>query len=152
MAVNAVPDGFHTLTPYLLVADARAELAFLKAAFGATAVMVMPPGADADGATETIRHAALQIGTSKLMMATAMPPWAPTACSIHLYLLDVDAAYARALAAGATSLYAPQDEFYGDRDCGVKDPQGNLWWIATHQEDLTPDDLAQRASGQGRTG
>ena len=72
MAVNAVPDGFHTLTPYLLVADARAELAFLKAAFGATAVMVMPPGADADGATETIRHAALQIGTSKLMMATAM--------------------------------------------------------------------------------
>ena len=98
MAVNAVPEGYHTVTPYLLVADARAQLRFLKAVFDAKVLMVMPPGADVEGSPHRIMHVAVEIGDSRVMMGEAGGPWKAMAGGNYVYVADVDAVYARALA------------------------------------------------------
>ena len=139
MAVKPVPDGYHTVIPYMISSDAEKLLAFLKKAFAATenGVMRAPDG--------SIWHADLTVGDSHIMVsqASAQHPAMPSA--IYLYVPDTDATYRAALAAGATSTMEPADQFYGDRNAGVKDSEGNMWWIGTHVEDVAPDELQRRA-------
>ena len=118
------PSGYHTITPYLLVPDVDAQLAFLQQAFGAT---VVGEPKQRDGRTA---HAEVQIGTSRVMMGMAMAGWPAMPCMLYMYVDDADARYARALAAGATPVREMRDEDYGDRAGGVKDAAGNQWWIA----------------------
>jgi len=137
MAVKAIPDGYHTVTPYLIVKGAAQLIDFLKEAFGAQETFRMPgPGG--------IMHAEVKIGDSSVMMSDAMAEYGPMPTMIHLYVEDVDAVYKRALQAGATPVQELKDQFYGDRAGGVKDPFGNLWYIATHVEDVPMEELERR--------
>jgi PhnB protein len=142
--VDAIPAGYHTVTPYLVVPGVADLIEFLKDAFGAVEVMRHSIKGGA------IMHAEVKIGDSRIMMGE--PPangeeWhKPLPGSIHLYVEDVDAVYARAMAAGATSLREPANQFYGDRTGGVQDASGNQWWIATHVEDVSPEELSRRAA------
>jgi PhnB protein len=148
MAVTPIPEGYHTVTPYLVVQGVPTLIDFLKQAFDAQEIMRIPRP---DGA---IMHAEVRIGDSAVMMGEAMGEFQPMPGSIHLYVNDADATYQRALQAGATSIMEPADQFYGDRSAGVVDPVGNRWWIATHQEDVPPEELARRAEAfmQQRSG
>ena len=89
-------------------------------------------------------HAEVKIGDSRIMLAEACGAWTPMPTMIHLYVPDTDATYRSALEAGATSLQEPADQFYGDRSGGVKDAFGNHWWIATHKEDLSAEEMQRR--------
>ena len=142
MAVNPVPDGYHTITPYLIVQGAERVLEFLETTFGAKTIhkMMRPDG--------TVGHVELQIGDSRLMLAEATEHHPARSSMLYLYLPDVDAIYQRALAAGATSIAEPADQFYGDRHCGVEDSSGNQWWVATHFEDVSPDELQRRSAAR----
>jgi uncharacterized glyoxalase superfamily protein PhnB len=140
MAVQYAPKGFHTVTPLLAVEGAAKLIDFLKQAFGATESH--PPMKRPDG---VIMHADLTIGDSHIMLGEACGEWKPMPGSIYLYVPDADAVYQRALQAGAVSVMPMTDQFYGDRNGGVKDPCGNMWWIATHKEDVAPEELARRA-------
>ena len=139
MTVKPIPDGFHTVTPYMVVADVDRFLEFLKAAFGAAVTERVP---SQDGNTG---HAEALIGDSYVMLGRAQDEFPALPCMLYLYVPDTDATYAQAMAAGATSMQEPADMFYGDRNAIVQDPDGNTWCIATHQEDLTPEELAERA-------
>jgi uncharacterized glyoxalase superfamily protein PhnB len=138
MAVKAIPDGHHSVTPYLVVRGVARLIELLKQAFAAEEVnrTARPDG--------TIAHAQVRIGDSMVMMGEPGPDHPPMPAMLYLYVEDVDAVYQRALRAGAVSVMAPADMFYGDRNAGVKDECGNQWWIATHKEDLTPEELARR--------
>lgn len=140
MVVQKIPDGFHTITPYLVVMDPAALIDFLKAAFDAEE---MHRTNRPDG---NIMHAQVKIGSSMLMMGGATPEWPAMPAGLYLYVDDADSTYERALAAGATSVMEPMDAFWGDRMGGVKDGSGNFWWIATHIEDVPQDELARRAA------
>jgi PhnB protein len=146
MPVKPKPDGYHSITPYLIVAGAARLIDFAKAAFGAqeTERLAAPEG--------RIGHAELRIGDSLIMLADAHGGREPMPCMLHLYVDDADATYQRALAAGATSVEPPEDKFYGDRGALVQDPCGNLWWIATHIEDVPPDELKRRVEALMRGG
>ena len=139
MAVKPIPDGYHTVTPYLTVQGVPKLIDFLKQAFEAQELerMTQPDG--------TIGHAEVRIGDSVVMMGEARDEWKPMPSGIYLYVNDTDAVYKRALQAGATSIMEPADQFYGDRSAGVKDSSGNHWWIATHKEDVPPAELKKRA-------
>ncbi len=139
MAVKPIPDGYHTVTPYLIVEGADELLEFAKEAFGAEETVRMPKP---DG---SVAHAEVRIGDSVVMLGDAGEPWPPMPAAIHLYVDDCDTAYRRALEAGATSVQEPADQFYGDRSAGVRDPVGNVWWLATHVEDLSEEEIAKRA-------
>jgi uncharacterized glyoxalase superfamily protein PhnB len=97
----------------------------------------------------SIGHAEVKIGDSIIMMSEPMGDMQPMPASIYLYVQETDAVYQRALQAGATSLTEPADQFYGDRSAGVKDPAGNQWWIATHKEDVPPEEMVKRARAAG---
>jgi PhnB protein len=116
-------DTYRTLTPYLVVPDAEAEIRFLAAAFGATEKSVdrRPDG--------TVMHAEIAIGDSLLMIGQGNAEWPPMPSALYLWVPDVDAAYARAMAHGATSQFAPEDKPYGHRNAGVVDANGITWWI-----------------------
>ncbi|MBI2838562.1 MAG: VOC family protein [Acidobacteria bacterium] len=139
MANNAIPEGFHTVTPYLLVENAAKVIDFMKQAFDGKEIerMTQPDGG--------IMHAEVKIGDSVVMMGEARGEWKAQPCSMYVYVDDTDAVYERALQAGAASVMEPADQFYGDRNAGVRDPSGNLWWIATHKEDVPPEEMAKRA-------
>ncbi|HEX2832304.1 MAG TPA: VOC family protein [Thermoanaerobaculia bacterium] len=138
MAVKPVPDGYRTVTPYLTVSDLRATLDFVEKAFQAR-VTELHSGPDGKP-----RHAEVEIGDSKVMMGQANEKWGVRNGSLYLYLEDTDGTYARALAAGAKSIMEPADQFYGDRSAGVEDADGNQWWLATHVEDVSPEELQRR--------
>jgi PhnB protein len=138
MAVKPIPEGFHTVTPYLLVTDARRLIEFLKQAFGAELVHL---STRPDGG---VMHAQVRIGDSPVMMGEVTGEWKPMLGSLYLYVPDTDAVYRRALQAGGTSVMEPADQFYGDRNAGVKDPVGNVWWIGTHIEDVSEEEMARR--------
>jgi PhnB protein len=140
--VKAIPDGYHSVTPYLTVADAPRMLEFVQAAFGAT---IHEAIAGEDG---RIRHAEVQLGDSKIMIGQAREDYPPRPGSLYLYVEDTNANYRRAIEAGAKSIMEPADQFYGDRNAGVEDPLGNYWWIATHFEDVTPEEMDRRAKEQ----
>ena len=140
MAGRPRPDGYQTVTPYLVVEGAAAVIDFLRRAFDAQETMrLAAPGG-------RIGHAELRIGDSVVMLGDAHDGHPPMAAMLYVYVDDADATWQRAVAAGATSVQAPADQFYGDRSGAVKDPCGNLWWIATRIEDLTPDELKRRAA------
>jgi PhnB protein len=140
--VKAIPDGYHTVTPYLVVRGVPRLLEFLQQAFGATELMRAPRP---DG---TIMHAEVAIGDSRVMMGEPPTSSPPMPGCVHLYVVDTDALYHLALQAGATSLREPTDQFYGDRMAGVQDPVGNQWWIATRTENVPPAEMARRAAAR----
>ena len=133
-----IPDGYHTVTPYLLVDDADSMIEFLERGLGAKLLDRH------DGPDGRMMHAALQLGDSKLMMGQAAGEWPAMPAMIHLYVEDADALFRQAVAAGAEVLREPEDQFYGDRSAGVKDPCGNQWWISTHVEDVTAEEMTRR--------
>jgi uncharacterized glyoxalase superfamily protein PhnB len=135
--------GYHTVTPYVVVEDGEGMVTFLKAAFGAVEVS---RASRPDG---SIANAELKIGDSMLMVAQAKEPWKPMPAGFYLYVPDTDAAYAAAMAAGGASTLEPADQFYGDRNAGVQDPWGNNWWIATHIEDVSPEEVQRRMAARG---
>lgn len=145
MSVSAIPEGYHSVTPYITVDDARAALDFYKAAFGATEITRMEVG-------DKIGHAEIRIGNSVVMLSDEWPDWgklSPTSrggatSSLMIYLDDADAAFQRALDAGASAERAVADQFYGDRSGSVKDPFGHSWMLATHIEDVAPDEMDRR--------
>jgi uncharacterized glyoxalase superfamily protein PhnB len=139
MAVKPIPDGYTSVTPYLTVKGVETLLDFVKKAFDADETVRM---ARADG---TIGHAEVAIAGSVVMMGEASGEFPPMPGMIHLYVDDCDATYQRALASGATSMQEPADQFYGDRTAGVRDPSGNVWWIAKHVEDIPEDEMSKRA-------
>jgi uncharacterized glyoxalase superfamily protein PhnB len=140
MAVKPIPEGYHTVTPYILVDGASKFIGFLKQAFNATEKLCMklPDG--------KVSHAELWIEDSAVMVADPRPGAETSTGSFYLYVPDTDMVYQKALQAGATSTLEPMDQFYGDRNAGVKDPFGNTWWIATHIEDVTPEEIEKRAA------
>ncbi len=148
--VKPIPEGYHVITPYLIIKGASDAIEFYKKAFGATEVMRM---AQPDG---RIGHAELQIGDSKFMLADEFPEMdvrsprsiGGTAVMLHLYVEDVDTVVGRALSAGAKALRPIQDQFYGDRSGSVADPYGHVWHVATHKEDLSPEEIRRRAAAQ----
>jgi PhnB protein len=146
MPVKPRPDHYHSITPYLIVEGAARLIDFAKAAFGAQETERL------DGPEGRIGHAELRIGDSVVMLADAHGGREPLPCMLHLYVDDADATFQRALAAGATSVEPPADKFYGDRGGLVQDPCGNLWWIATHIEDVPPDELRRRVAAAIRGG
>ena len=131
------PEGYHTITPQLIVEDAQETLDFIAAAFGAELLDVY----ESDG---TINHAEATIGDSRVMVASASSEFPSFPAMLVVYVDDVDAAYQRALEHGAASLREPEDQFYGDRTGGVRDGQGNQWWISTHVEDVSPEEMHRR--------
>ncbi len=146
MTVKPIPEGYHTVTPYLIIRGAAEAIEFYKQAFAATEVMRLPaPGGK-------LGHAEIQIGDSRIMLADEVPemgfqsPTAlgGTAVSICLYVEDVDALFQQALDAGGKEQRPVQDQFYGDRSGTLEDPFGHVWTIATHKEDLTPEEIEKR--------
>lgn len=146
MAVKPIPDGYHSVTPYLIVHDAAAALAFYQRAFNATELMRMPMLGGKIG------HAEIKIGDSLLMLADEFPEmgarspqsYGGSPVSICLYVENVDKLFAQALAAGAKEVRPLRDQFYGDRSGTLTDPFGHVWNVATHTEDLTPEQIQQR--------
>ena len=140
MAVKPIPEGYHSVTPYLIVDGAGALIDFMKQAFDAeeTVRMDTPDG--------KIGHAEFRIGDSIVMLAdSATSDWDAMPATVVVYVEDVDKTYRRALEAGGTSVRDVADQFYGDRAGGVRDPVGNHWWIHTHVEDVPPEEVARRA-------
>lgn len=140
MAVHPIPDGFHTVTPYLVLDDVAACIDFCKQAFDAEEIerVTLPDG--------SVMHAQIRIGTSPVMMGSAKDEWPAMPALLHLYVDDADVFFERAVAAGATVVRAMQDEFYGDRSGGVRDSNGNLWWLATRKEEVSAEEVARRAA------
>ena len=146
MPVKSIPDGYHTATPYLIVRGAAQALDFYEAAFGATELYRLP---DPSG---RIGHAEIQIGDSRLMLADEFPEMGVrgpqslngTSVSILLYVEDVDARFQQAITAGATVTRPLKDQFYGDRSGTMTDPFGHQWTIATHKEDVSPEEMQTR--------
>lgn len=142
--VKPIPDGFHTATPYLLVEDGDKQLQFLKQAFGATErhVSRLPDG--------RLTHCEVKIGDSIIMIGQVRDPWKPMPAMVHLYVEDVDQTFQKASEAGGKTVREVKNEFYGDRSGGVEDPSGNIWWIATHVEDVSPDEIERRFATMGQ--
>lgn len=138
MAVNPIRKGFHTVTPYLFAKDAGRLIEFLCEAFDAD---VLGRESRPDGA---IMHAEVRVGDSMLMLGEASEDFGAMPTSIYLYVEDCDTVYRRALVVGGVSVFDIMDLPSGERYGGVKDPCGNIWWIATHVEDLSPEEQAKR--------
>ena len=146
MAVKPTPDGYHSLTPYITVRGGEAAIAFYEKAFGAKLILklTMPGGG--------IAHAEMKIGDSPFMFGDENPDWGNkspltlggTPTGMMFYVADCDAAFAQAVAAGATVDKPVEDQFYGDRSGTVVDPFGNQWTIGTHKEDVSDEEMKKR--------
>lgn len=142
-SVKAIPDGYHTITPYICVNDAANAIEFYKKAFGATELMRL---ADPSG---RIGHAEIKIGDSHLMLADEFPEMnfrspqslGGSPVTIFLYVEDVDTVANQAVAAGAKLVKEVKDQFYGDRSGTIEDPFGHVWNISTHKEDVSPEEI-----------
>lgn len=142
--VKKIPDGYHNVQPYLVVRDADAVINFTIAALGAKEKVRMP---GPDGKTA---HGEVDIGDSVVMMGSPQPGQPLMPGMIYLYVEDTDATYKKALGAGAKSIEEPNDAFYGDRRAAVEDSQGNQWFLATHQEDPTPEQMQERMDAMAK--
>ncbi len=156
--VKPIPEGYHTVTPSIVLKDAKKALEFYKKAFGAEVLMQMA------GPQDSVLHAEIKIGDSIIMLADewpghfvqAPPTVKGTTHTLHIYVQDVDAAHTKAVAAGATEKMPPEDMFWGDRFSSVMDPYGHSWSIGTHIKDMTPEEcqkacdewMAQMAKGE----
>ena len=146
--VNPIPDGYPRVTPYLIVNGAAAAIDFYKSVLGATERMRM---AGPDG---KLGHAELEIGDSVIMLADEHPEMnavgpktvGGTPVFLHVYVEDADSVFERAVEAGAEPLQPVEDKFYGDRSGGFEDPFGHHWNVATHVEDIPPDEMSKRAA------
>jgi len=138
------PRDHNVVSPYLVVEGAARLLDFMKHTFGAQELhrMAMPDG--------TVRHAEARIGDTVIMLGEASTEAPVRPAMLHVYVPDADAVYRRALDAGARSLREPSDQFYGDRTGGVQDPFGNQWWMATHKEDVSAEEMARRMATASR--
>jgi PhnB protein len=149
MSVKPIPDGYHTITPAIIVRCAANAIEFYRKAFGAQVVERM------DGPDGTVMHAEIRIGDSIVMLGDENPQFGTlspmstngTSSSLHIYVDDVDAVFARAIGAGAKVKYPIENAFWGDRYGKVTDPFGHEWGIATHLKDMTPDEV-RRAAGE----
>mgnify|MGYP005605694573 CR=1 FL=1 len=146
MAVKPIPEGYHSVTPYLILDDATRALEFYKKAFGAVELLRMPaPGG-------RIGHAEIKIGDSPIMLADENPElgaksartFGGSPISLMVYVEDVDSTYSAAIAAGASEIQAVEDKFYGDRSGMFKDPWGHEWTVATHVEDVSEEEMGRR--------
>jgi uncharacterized glyoxalase superfamily protein PhnB len=146
MSTSHRPEGFHTVTPYLISSRAVEIAAFLQAAFDAEVVVRV------DTPDGGIMHAQLRIGDSQVELSSGGGEWTSRPCGLHLYVPDADATYHRALAAGGTSLYEPADRPYGDREAGIVDPGDNHWFIATHREDVSVEEMRRRQAAAEAAG
>lgn len=138
MAVKYIPDGYHTVTPYLVAKNVSGLIAFIVNAFSATVK------SKHEGPGGVVMHAEVQVGNSIIMLGEANNNRTGSGALLYLYLPDVDNTYKQALASGAKSLREPTNEFYGDRNAGVEDTYGNQWWLATHIEDVTAEEIQRR--------
>ncbi len=147
MSTNHIPSGYHSVTPYLILQDAANAIEFYKRAFGASERMRF----DAPGGK--IGHAEIQIGNSPVMLADECPDMGfrspqslgGAGASLMVYVENVDQLFSQAISAGATMLRPVQHQFYGDRSGTLQDPFGHVWTIATHVEDVSPEELQRRA-------
>jgi PhnB protein len=147
-----IPKGYHTATPYLIIKGAAKAIEFYKKAFGAAEMMRMT---QPDG---RVGHAEIKIGDSPIMLADEFPEMGARSpqslggspVSILLYVQDVDALTSSAIAAGAKVIRPVKDQFYGDRSGSLEDPFGHQWHIATHVEDVAPEEMKKRAAAAGR--
>lgn len=147
MAAKPIPDGYHSVTPYLVMRDAARALDFYKRALGATELFRF------DAPEGKIGHAEIRIGDSIIMLADEQPDrgyrgpqsLGGSAVSLMVYVEDVDSQFSRAVEAGAKIKQRVQDQFYGDRSGTIEDPFGHVWTIATHKEDLSPEETMRRA-------
>jgi len=138
-STSAVPKGFRTVTPYLVVEDARGLLEFIEKAFDGEVISKMK------GEEGRIMHVTIKIGDSIIMVSDLMKGMnEPMPTMLYLYVDDVDATYRQALDARGTSIREPVDEFYGDRSAGVRDEWNNQWWLATHIEDVDSEEMERR--------
>ncbi len=145
--VNPIPEGYHSVTPYVVVDGAARAIEFYKQAFGATELFRM------DGRDGRVAHAEIKIGDSHVMLGDESPEvgarspqsYGGSPVSLMLYVEDVDAVVGRAVEAGATLKRPVADQFYGDRTGGIEDPFGHVWYVATHVEDVPPEELQKRA-------
>jgi len=152
MAVKAIPEGYHSVTPYLVVKGAAQAIDFYKKALGAQEMMRMPMP---DG---RIGHAELKIGDSHIMLADEYPEMGHRSpqslggagVSLMVYLERVDDIFKQAIAAGAKELQPVKDQFYGDRSGTFQDPFGHVWTVGTHVEDIPPDEMRRRAEQHGK--
>jgi PhnB protein len=148
MAIKPIPEGYHSVTPYLIIKGASAAIDYYKKVFGATERMRMP------GPGGTVGHAEIVIGGSTVMLADEHPEMGfrspktlgGTPVSIALYVPDVDAVFKRAVDAGAKAQRPVENQFYGDRTGTLEDPFGHVWSVATHVEDVSPEEMARRAA------
>lgn len=148
MLSSHVPAGYHTVVPYITIRGAAEAIEFYKTAFGATEVMRF------EGPGGTVAHAEIEVAGSRVMLSDEMPEWGnrgPQSLGgvtggLCVFLPDVDAAVARAVAAGATVLKPVQDQFYGDRSGTVTDPFGHVWTLATHIEDVSVAEMQRRCA------
>lgn len=147
MTVKPIPDGYHSITPYLMIKGASEAIEFYKRAFGATEIFRLshPNG--------QIGHAEIKIGDSSIMLADACdqaefhPPESlgGSSVALHVYVEDVDAQFNQAVSAGAKAVKPVLDQFYGDRTGMLQDPFGHIWFLATHKKDITPEEINRRA-------
>jgi PhnB protein len=148
--VKAIPEGYHSVQPYLHVRGASAAIEYYKQAFGATEIMRMQ---QPDG---RLGHAEIRIGDSVVMLADEYPEkgihgpahYGGAPMTLMFYTGDCDATYKKAVAAGSKSVREPADQFYGDRMAGIEDPFGFQWYIATHVKDVSPEEMKAAMAGQ----
>ena len=147
MTIKSIPEGYHNVTPYLSIKGAAKAIEFYKEAFGASEMFRM------DTPNGMIGHAEITIGDSRIMLADPCDVGAfrspeslgGSSVCLHVYVEDVDTQFARAVKAGAKVIKAVEDQFYGDRSGTLEDPFGHIWSLATHKEDLTPEEITKRA-------
>jgi len=152
--VNPIPEGYHSVTPYIIVGGAARAIEFYKQAFGATELFRM------DGPDGQVGHAEIKIGDSHIMLADEHPQMGArgpqtiggSPVSLMLYVEDVDATVERAVEAGAKLKRPVADQFYGDRTGGIEDPFGHVWYVATHVEDVPHEELQKRAAAAHQGG
>lgn len=144
MSVSYIPEGYNNVSPYLMVKDIDVMMDFLIEVFEAEELERMK------GPEGWVRHGEVRIGDSVIMMGRAREDFPEMESMIHIYTADVNAVYDRAMAAGATSLMEPTDQFYGNREAGIKGPLGNQWWMATRIEKLSDEELEKRAKTWGQ--
>ena len=144
MGLKSIPDGYHTVTPALIVDGAADVISFAEKVFAADVAtkMAMPDG--------KIGHAEVKIGDSMIFVASPMNGAAPAPGWLYVYVDDVDSVYRKAVEAGATSVEEPADKFYGDRTAAFNDKAGNHWGIATHVEDVSPEEMEKRVKAYSK--
>ena len=143
--VNPIPQDYGTVTPYLIVNGVPRLIDFLRETFHAE------ERARINDKEDHVGHAEVKIGNSMVMMANPTPQYSPIPSQLYVYVDNVDDAYRRAMKAGGTSEQEPTTQFYGDRTAAVRDPTGNVRWIATHVEDLSPQEMEKRMKDKGFT-